>query len=67
MLNNNLMLTLTRETKEGYKNGRINKEFLEKNIQDFSQEFYLCGPPLFTKEIKESLQELGADVQSLVF
>jgi hypothetical protein len=60
------IFTLTREKKDGYENGRIDKEFLEKEIQDFSQNFYVCGPPPFVRAIKKSLKELGAKTDSIV-
>jgi hypothetical protein len=61
-----LIITLTRENQDNYYHGRIDKEFLEKNIQDFSQEFYVCGPPEFTKDITKHLQELGAKPDEII-
>jgi len=63
----NLIFTLTRENKQGYKNKRIDKEFLKENISDFNQNFYVCGPESFTNEISNSLKELGAKPDSLIF
>lgn len=63
----NLIFTLTRENKQGYENKRIDKEFLKENISDFNQNFYICGPEEFTKEISGYLKELGAKPDSLVF
>ncbi|MEX0920105.1 MAG: FAD-binding oxidoreductase [Candidatus Pacearchaeota archaeon] len=64
-----LVLTLSREDKrkEGYEYGRIDKEMLEKYVKDFNQNFYVCGPPRFIKEIKKLLEEKGAETESIVF
>ena len=62
-----LIFTLTRERKKGYQAGRIDKEFLKKRINDFSQNFYICGPPEFVKDINSVLKALGAKANSLVF
>jgi hypothetical protein len=67
-----LVFTLTREDQEvctqgGYEMGRIDKEFLKKHVVDFSQNFYVCGPPKFVKSIKKHLEDLGANLQDVVF
>ena len=64
-----LILTLTNETikKEGYFYEKIDKEFLKKHIQDFSQYFYICGPKPLVKDIKGYLKELGAKTEKIVF
>jgi len=61
----NLILTLTRENKKGYENRRIDEQFLKEKIKDFSQNFYICGPPPFVKDIKNVLKKLGAKTQSI--
>jgi ferredoxin-NADP reductase len=45
----------------------IDKEFLEKHVDDFDQHFYVCGPPQMVDDIKSHLKELGADADGLVF
>lgn len=63
-----LFLTLTREKKPDlYEFGRINQDFLTNKIDDFSQKFYVCGPPSMVKSIRQTLKELGADSQEIVF
>lgn len=64
---NNLLLTLTGEEKKGYEFGRIDKNFLKKYINDFSQNFYICGPPKFVESMKQSLKELGAEPDNLIY
>lgn len=67
ILNQNLILTLTQENNPNYENKQINKEFLKGKITDFKQNFYVCGPPKFNEDITNSLKELGANPNELVF
>jgi hypothetical protein len=67
MLGENVIYTLTREEKEGFESGRINKEFLKKYIKDFDKHFYVCGTPEMTEEINATLSEMGVSSDSLVF
>ncbi|HLR32132.1 MAG TPA: FAD-binding oxidoreductase [Fodinibius sp.] len=50
-----------------YQDGFIDKAFLEEQIDDFDQPFYVCGPKGFNKAILDYLKELGANPQALVF
>ena len=50
-----------------YLDGFIDKEFLEEQIDDFDQPFYVCGPPAFNDAMIGYLKELGADPSALVF
>ena len=61
-----ILLTLTREEENGYKHGRINKEFLENNLDSFNHNFYVCGPTPFTADITSALENLGAKSESLI-
>lgn len=60
ILGNNFHNVLTRENKNAYLYGRIDKDFLKKHISNFNQPFYLCGPDNFANDIKKYLKELGA-------
>ena len=62
-----LILTLTRENKEGYLNKRIDKKFLEDHIDNFDQNFYICGPSEMVADLKKDLKELGAEVEGIIF
>lgn len=62
-----LILTLTQEKKYGYSHQKIDQEFLEKQINNFDQNFYVCGPPAMVKDIKQALKNLGAKMQQIVF
>lgn len=66
MLKGNLILTLTREQKDGYKFGRIDENFLKSKIKNFKQKVYICGPPKFVKNIKNIVKKLGAKADSIV-
>ena len=67
ILGRNARFTLTREKKEGYENGTINRAFLESRISDFSKHFYVCGPDKMIQDINAALEALGAKPDLLVF
>ena len=50
-----------------FEHGRIDKAFLQKHVDDFSQHFYVCGPDQMVKDINGALKELGAEPDALVF
>lgn len=61
-----LFFFLSEEKREGdYINGRISKEFLSECIDDFSQNFYVCGPPGFNTAVNNYLEDLGAEVDNI--
>lgn len=59
-------LSCTRESAPGYDDRRFDRDFLESEIDDFSQVFYVCGPPAFVESIAEALEHLGADPERIV-
>lgn len=63
----NVIFLLTEEKRKGYFNRRISKSFLEKNINDFSQYFYICGPDKFVKDVKNYLIKLGVKEKRIIF
>lgn len=63
----NLVLTLTDEKNPCYESGRVDKDFLEKKVDNFDQNFYVCGPPAMVKDLKQTLRDLGADMEEIVF
>ena len=67
MLGDNFINTLTDEKKPGYENRIIDKAFLQEKINDFSQHFYVCGPPPMIAAVNKSLTSLGAHPDSVVF
>lgn len=61
-------LLCTRETDCNCRGGgRIDIDFLRRQIDDFSRHFYVCGPPPFVNSITAALIELGAVPDGLVF
>lgn len=58
---------LTKDSQPGYETGYIDKKFLQKNITNFSKHFYICGPDKMITDINQSLTELGAKPDVVVF
>lgn len=52
---------LSGENNTAYDFGRLDKEYLKKQIVDFDQYFYLCGPDAFSKSVKNDLLSLGVN------
>jgi ferredoxin-NADP reductase len=51
ILGANFINIITRQTDTKYLKGRIDKEFLQKQVRDFDQAFYVCGPDPFVTGI----------------
>lgn len=66
-LGNDLINVLSREDSDEFITGRIDKEFLKNQVDDFSKHFYVCGPPPMIEAVNKNLKELGASSESLVF
>lgn len=47
--------------------GFITKEFLKSTIKDFTRNFYICGPDKMVSALTQTLQELGAKPDAVVF
>lgn len=62
-----LILTLTKEKREGYDHGRIDKDFIKKYIQNYNQHFYICGPWEMVEQLVSVLEKLGAKTDLIVF
>jgi ferredoxin-NADP reductase len=56
---------LSEEKADGYFHGWINKDFLKAHIADFSQKFYVCGPPPMMDTVLKQLAELGIGENSI--
>jgi ferredoxin-NADP reductase len=67
MLGKNFYNTLTQEKSEKYDHRKIDKAFLRDHIKNFNQNFYVCGPDLFVKDITEFLQGLGVKADTIIF
>jgi ferredoxin-NADP reductase len=60
-------LTCTRSSSPDCASGHIDQNYLTNRIQDFSQHFYVCGPPGFVEAVNGALQSLGANSEALVY
>ncbi|KCZ55370.1 hypothetical protein HY29_12605 [Hyphomonas beringensis] len=47
--------------------GKINKDLLERYVDDYSQKFYICGPDKMVEDIRADLKDLGADADGMTF
>ena len=66
MLGNNLITVFTKYKVIGFREKRIDKEFLVESIGSFDQPFYIAGPVDFVTDISAYLLELGADSQQII-
>ena len=58
---------LSKDDTPGYFHTRIDKTFLKEQVSNFKQPFYICGPDQMVADLTNTLKELGADPESLVF
>ena len=67
ILGEDFISILDQEKVEGHANGRVNMDFLKDNLDDFSQEFYVCGPQPIVEGVSEILKQLGANPDGITF
>jgi ferredoxin-NADP reductase len=67
MLKKDFLNVYTRENVIGFQEKRIDRNFLIETISDFSQNFYVCGPTDFVKNITNHLLDLGATASTVIF
>jgi ferredoxin-NADP reductase len=67
MLHSNAFFITTQENMNGKGTIRINEQFLKENINDFTKQFYICGPDKMVGELSETLVRLGANATAVVF
>jgi len=67
ILGNQAYFTLTVEKKDGYLDRHINKEFLQQYAGDTSKHYYICGPDAMVAAISDTLTQMGAAPDSVVF
>lgn len=58
------VITLTREEKDGYLNGHLNKEMIEPHIQEFNT-VLMCGPKELYRSMNEILNEFNIPRKSV--
>jgi len=66
MLKGNFIKIFTRENNIGFMEKRVDENFLINTIKDFGQNFYVCGPDAFVKDVSSILVKLGASQEDLV-
>ncbi len=67
MLGRDSFINVLAEKEEGdYHQGYVSKELLEEHVTDFSNMFYLCGPPPMMKAVLSDLKELGVDDRQII-
>lgn len=66
ILGENFINILSQENLDKYEYGFITEEFLKSNVSDFSQYFYLCGPPAMMKAVGKILLDLKVEPNKIV-
>lgn len=61
MLKDNATYVITDQDSTDYTKAYIDKDFLKKNVENFDEKFYVCGPPKMTEEVGGILKDLGAN------
>lgn len=61
-----ILFMVTDKEAEGYFFGRIDYEFLKEFVKNLNQNFYICGPPQFDKDVKNALIKLGVKDEDVV-
>jgi ferredoxin-NADP reductase len=67
ILGKNAHHVITDESDSKLGKGFIDKAFLQKNIRDFSRNFYICGPDKMVSALTQTLTDLGAKPDAVVF
>lgn len=67
MLGTDFINVFTREGVIGFRERRIDRNYLIDMIHDFSGNFYVCGPDDFVIDITGYLLSLGATAGSIIF
>ena len=67
LLGEDFISILDQEESPKHEHGRIDLDFLQKHVSDFSQNFYVCGPDPMVKAISKNLKSLGANPEEIVF
>lgn len=59
ILGGNFINTITSEETAAYDHRIIDETYLKDNIQDFSRDFYVCGPPPMIESVQQAIENLG--------
>lgn len=66
LLGDRCYLICTRESREGYEQGRIDRDYLEERVYEENRRFYVCGTPEFVEDVHTALLDLGADPDQVI-
>jgi len=66
MLGDNFINILAKEKSDKYEHGFITEDFLKSKVSDFSQYFYLCGPPPMEEATEKILADLNVDKKAII-
>lgn len=66
LLGDSFINILSEEEIEGYHYGKITEDFLQKNVANLNQHFYICGPPPMIEAVETQLVDLGVDKTLIV-
>lgn len=61
------VFTVTDQPASPLARGMIDRSFLEAHVDDFSKEFYVCGPPEMVEDVEAILKKLGVDANKISF
>ena len=61
------VFTVTDQSESTLAHGTIDQKFLKRTIQDFTQQFYVCGPDQMVNDVTRQLSALGAKADTLTF
>jgi ferredoxin-NADP reductase len=67
MLGDKAVFIITDEPLGNQKSVRVNKEYLQEQVKDFSKRFYICGPDPMIAELNDIIVGLGAKADAVVF
>lgn len=62
-----VLWTVTDDPKSSLLQERIDAQFLERHVPDMGSNFYLCGPDAMVKDLRDLLDEAGADVGNVTW
>ncbi|MAN45704.1 MAG: flavodoxin reductase [Hyphomonas sp.] len=59
--------TVTGQDGSEFDRGKINRDFLERYVDNYDQKFYVCGPDKMVEDIRSDLKDLGAEADGITF
>jgi ferredoxin-NADP reductase len=66
MLGDDFSNILSSKKTEQYSYGHIDKDYLQKEVSDFTQKFYVCGPPKMMEQVEKDLKDLGVKDNQII-